>query len=201
MFIFESGLHCYISPLTCIFCFNILIPLSFFLFLGLPYYNPSFEKDMSSSAFASTLKILGGGFKTKNPGSTAGSGSGSQREDAAESSAPRVEPVIQAEDDGKVDEVVEIVAGPEKPARKKRKVVGFKPPKGNEPVIEKVACDKTCKDQEGDPVQVGSFTLEQLATTMSEIPTEEDWTDMEESSLSTVLKQLTGHGGHVSFSL
>lgn len=101
---------------------------------GLPYDNPNFEKDMSFSSFAYALKGLGGGFKTKNPGSTSGSGSGPLHEDAAESAAPRAEPVIIADGSGKVDDACEVVAEPEKLVSKKRKVVGVKPPKGKEPV-------------------------------------------------------------------
>lgn len=44
---------------------------------------------------------------------------------------------------------------------------------------------------------LGSFTLEQLASTMSEIPTDEDWTEMEESRLASIMKRIVGHWGHV----
>lgn len=39
---------------------------------GLPYFSPDFELVMSSFAYASALKNLGGAHKTKNPGSTGG---------------------------------------------------------------------------------------------------------------------------------
>lgn len=84
---------------------------------------------MSSPAFASALKTLGGGFKTRGPDSTAGSGSGAQREDATESAAPQVDPVVPVENAGRTENVVEIGSGPERPVSKKRKAVGVKPPK------------------------------------------------------------------------
>lgn len=43
---------------------------------------------MSSSAYAIVFRNLGGGFRTRNHGSNAGSGSGANREDAAKSVAP-----------------------------------------------------------------------------------------------------------------
>lgn len=75
----------------------------------------------------------------------------------------------------------------------KKKVAGVKPPKTKEPVVELVVCDEVSKDRDGEPVRIGNFTLEQVATTMAEIATDEDWTKVEDPWLSTVLKQLTGH--------
>lgn len=43
------------------------------------------------------------------------------------------------------------------------------PPKGNELVVEKVGWDVENKFLDGGSVQVGTFTLEQLVSTMSEI--------------------------------
>lgn len=67
-------------------------------------------------------------------------------------------------------------------------------------MVKKVVCDTDTKGPGGEAVQIGSFTSELLAGTMSEIPTNEDWTDMEESGLASVLKRVAGHLGHVSFS-
>lgn len=84
---------------------------------------------MSSSAYASALKILGGAFRTKNPGSAAGSGYVANCEDVAESAAPQVDPIIHVEDAEKVDDVIEVADGPERQAPKGRKVMGLSLPK------------------------------------------------------------------------
>lgn len=162
---------------------------------------------MSSSAYASVLKNLGGGFRTKNPDSAGGSGSGPPQEDAAESVAPVVPtPVVgDAGDDGNVVGVVnagKAVDLGDDPSRapKKRKLAGTKPLKSKEPAVEKVVCDEGGNNPDGEQIRIGNFSLEQLANTMSEIPSDEDWVTMEESGLSAVLKRLTGHWGHVSIS-
>lgn len=154
---------------------------------------------MYSSAFAYALKNLGGGFRTRKPGSIAMSGSAANREDAAESMAPLIDPVLLVDNAGKIDGAVDVADGPDWQAPKRRKVVGVKPPKTKEPTMEKVVCDEAGKDRDGEPVRIGNFSLEQLATTMSKIPNDEDWTSIEESGLSAVLKRLTGHWGYVSF--
>lgn len=48
-----------------------------------------------------------------------------------------------------IEDVVEVFGGPERPVCKKIKFIGVKPPKGNESVIERVACDDTGKDRDG----------------------------------------------------
>lgn len=49
---------------------------SFVFFIsGLPFFNPSYELTMSRSAYASSLRGLGGVFKTKGLVSSGGSGS------------------------------------------------------------------------------------------------------------------------------
>lgn len=89
----------------------------------------------------------------------------------------------------------------EGPVPKKRKTDVVKPPKGKEPVVEKVICDSEGKDQDGEPIRVGTFTLEQLASTIFDIHTDQDWIDMQEAWLSSVLKRIIGHWGHVRFPL
>lgn len=44
--------------------------------------------------------------------------------------------------------------------------------------VEKVIYNEVLKDQDREPVRIGNFTLEQLATTMSNFLTDEDWTNM-----------------------
>lgn len=104
------------------------------------------------------MKSLGGGFKTRGPSSTVGSGSGAPRYDAAKSAAPRADPVIPVENAGRTENVVEIASGPERPISKKRKVVWVKPSKAKEPAVKRVVCDDAGKDQDGEPVQIGNFT-------------------------------------------
>lgn len=59
-------------------------------------------------------------------------------------------------------------------------------------------CDDKGVAEDGEPVRVGTFTLHDLESTMSEIPTDEDWTEMENSDLSSLLKRVVGHRDHVS---
>lgn len=128
---------------------------------------------MSSSAYASALKNLGGAFITKNPGSNVaeGSGSGAHHEDVTESMAPSTSlaPAIE-----NFEDIIDIPDEPERPVPKKRKHNDVKPPKVRGPVTEKVVCEEEGKDSEGDSVHISNFTLEKLASTMSEIPTDED---------------------------
>lgn len=115
---------------------------------------------MSSSAYASILKNLGGPFQTRNPSSGGASGYGPHREDAAESAAPQAIPVLNSEP-------VDVERITDKPVRKKRKTTGVKPPKGMDPVVEGVVCDDEGKGPDGEEVWIGTFTLQQLASTMS----------------------------------
>lgn len=88
------------------------------------------------------MKSLGGGFKTKpSPGSAAGSGSGANHEDAAESAAPvDLAPVVNVtenvEDAEKVDEGQDVGEGPIR-VPKKRKLAGSKPQWPGIPWLEK----------------------------------------------------------------
>lgn len=150
---------------------------------------------MSSSAYASVLRNLGGVHNTRRRNSAGGSGSGANHEDAAESAAPITDPIPTNEN---VEDVVEIPDASEVPVTKKRKHPATKPPKFKGPVIEKVSCDGEGKSLDGGSVHVGNFTLEKLISTMAEIPTDEDWEEMEEAGLSSVLKRAAGHWGRVS---
>lgn len=81
---------------------------------------------MSSSAYDSVLKNLGGGFRTRNPSYIARSRSGASREDAAEFAAtvdraPIVENVDNTGNPNIVNKVADI-GGPER-IPKKRKLV------------------------------------------------------------------------------
>lgn len=64
------------------------------------------------------------------------------------SPAPRVDPASPVENAGKAANVVEIASGPKKLVSKKRKVIGVKPPKAKDPVVEKIVFDDVDKDQD-----------------------------------------------------
>lgn len=128
---------------------------------------------------------MGGAFKTRKQVSAGGSGSTSNQKDAIESAAPHgtYAPVVE-----NFDNNINIKELSERPAPKKSKVVVVKPPKGNELVVERVVCDEEGKGPDGGSVQIGNFTLEQLASTISEILMDEDWSKMEEAELNSILK-------------
>lgn len=126
---------------------------------------------MSSSAYASVLRNLGGVHRTQRQNSAGGSRSGPNQEDAAESAAPVTDPVPIAEN---VENVIEILDAPEAPVPKKRKHATTKPPKSKDPVVEKITCDEEGKNLDGGPVRIGNFTLEKLTSITAEIPTDED---------------------------
>lgn len=146
---------------------------------------------MSSSAYASAFKNLGGAFQKRKPVSTEGSSSRRNREDAVESTAPQVvDPSVEP-----VENVIDVSGLLEARVPKKIKRVGVKPPKGKNAVPGEVVCEEEYKGPDENPVQIGNFTLEKLESTMSEIPSDQEWTQMEEVGLTTVLKRMIGHWG------
>lgn len=148
---------------------------------------------MSSSAYALALKNLAGAFKTKNPSSNVVGGpeSSAHHEDVVEFAAPLSSPILV---DETFEDITDISDAPEGLAPKKRNHNIVKPPKVRGPVIEKVVCDEEGKDLEGVLVHIGNFTLEKFSSTLSEIPTHEDWVEMEGAGLNSVLKRVAGLG-------
>ncbi|KAL8126339.1 hypothetical protein AgCh_013581 [Apium graveolens] len=167
--------------------------------LGLPHYDPDFERVMSSSSYASVFNTLGGPFKVKNVGSTAVSGS-CNLEGGAESSVPH-NVVNMAPENIDVDPMIEDIPDhkDEPPRKKKNENIEFgsKHPKAKTVVVEKVICDSEGKGPNGEPVRVGIRTLVDLADFMSEIPADEEWEEMEGSGLAAALKKVTGHWGQL----
>lgn len=75
----------------------------FLLLSGLPYFSPDLFATMSQNAYASSLKTLGGEFRTRGNSSAGGSGFAGNLEDGAESVTPAAwtnvvpEPVVTNE--------------------------------------------------------------------------------------------------------
>lgn len=67
----------------------------FYVLSGLPYFNPGYELIMSRSAYASSLRILGGVYKTKSQASVGGSVSANQEGEGESAINPGVEPVLE----------------------------------------------------------------------------------------------------------
>lgn len=150
---------------------------------------------MSSSACATILKNLGGAHKVLgNSGSAGGSGSNPHREEAAECAAPQAKAV----DVDNVETVIEVEDDQDDPFSKKRKIGATKTQKRKDLVIDPIICDTKGKAPDGEPVRVRTFTLQDLASSMSEISSDEDWVNMEGSGLSFVLKKVVGNWGFVS---
>lgn len=110
--------------------------------------------------------------KSRNPVSQGGSGS-AQHEDGAESAAPQrvPDPVIIPDSGVAVEDTTRVAEGP---VPKKRKIVASKPPKGKDPIIEQVICNEEGIFPDGEPVRIGAFTLQEIASTLSDIPTDGD---------------------------
>lgn len=155
---------------------------------------------MSRSAYASSLKNLGGAFRTKGTANSAGgSESGANREDGAESAAPSInvdgipdppsleDPIIHGSPDAE-----------DRPRPKRMKNLGKKPPRPqNVPLDDKDDVLETLAG-EGGPDAVRVHSVKEVAKMMSEIPSNEDWIKMEEAGLNTVMQKCTEQWRHVS---
>lgn len=113
----------------------------FFFYFRSSLLQPGIQKDyVFFSIRFCVLKTLGFGFRTRNTGSTAGSGLGAPREVAAESAAPvDPTPIVDNVDNTGNSDIVSKVADVNGPERvpKQRKLVGTKLSKIKDPVIKK----------------------------------------------------------------
>ncbi|XP_074349307.1 uncharacterized protein LOC141689046 [Apium graveolens] len=170
-----------------------------FLELGLPHYNLSFRAIMSSFAYAVAFNSLGLAYKTTKGAPGPGFDS-ADAEGGAESSAPQ-NVVDLANVPLPDDPVVQEIFEDEAPRPKKRKSVPGKPPRGQAAISNRVICDSEGKGLGGEPVKVGTKSLVYLVGFMSSIPSEEDWDEVEGSSMAAAFKRVTEQWGQVGSSI
>lgn len=175
--------------------------LVFFLISGFPYFYPGHELIISINAYASSLKTLGGVFKTKSQASVGGSVSGHKEGEGESAINPRTEPVL-----GNLDAEVATTDIPDSPPRrvqKKNKTIGKKPPRPKNATVDDEMEDVEeheggIPEREVGPDRVGNYSITKVAKMMSGFPSKSDWAEMERSGLNKVMQKCVEHWGQVS---
>ncbi|XP_074332852.1 uncharacterized protein LOC141670763 isoform X2 [Apium graveolens] len=163
------------------------------MYISGTWIHETIKRRINFRVYFTFVQKLFGAFQTKCMRSNDWSRSVMFQEEKAEFAAPQnamdaVNKVIEAfEDVPELDE---------KRHSKRIMTIGTKHPKTMETNIEKGSGDKG-KGPKKSLVRVGNHSVKQLTNIMSEIPTDEDWTRMEESGLNSVVQRVAEHWGHL----
>lgn len=159
---------------------------------------------MSQSAYATSLRTLGGPYQTRGSASDGGSGSVANQEQEGESTINPVQENVQER-----AEPVVIPEDPDSPSRRasKRKKSLRKKKVAPENVVvddeieevEGVDVDIGSSERPAGPRCVGNYTVAQVANVMSGMPSKTYWAEMHKSGLNAAFQKCVEHWGQVCF--
>lgn len=189
---------CAFSPKSPIFCRIIIFDLCFYFSSGLPYFKPGRELIMSKSAYAFSLKTLGGVFKTKSQASIGGSVSGHQEGEGKSAVNPGTEPILGGREVEAATQ--DALDSPPKCPLKGKKNVWTKPSRPDNTVVdeeedaeEMEGLEGRVRTSAGGPDRVGNYTVTEVPKLMSGTPAESDWAEIERSGLNSIMQKCAEH--------